>query len=73
MDDELELNVNDDFSNINGNFAFYNSSQNLVRYSGFQAEPLPAQDVPEPASSLGLLALGAFGMLTRLKKKQTQK
>lgn len=70
MNDSLELDVNGDFSNINGNFAFYNHSQENVRYSGFQSNPLPPEDVPEPITGLVLAAGMGGAALRRIKKSK---
>ncbi len=59
-----------------GRFGFYNYSQSNVRYSGFtkaDIDPQPPKSVPEPASVFGLLAFGAFGVGSLLKRKQQQK
>lgn len=57
-----------------GRFGFYNFSQPQVTYSGFtQEETPPAKSVPEPSSTLGLLAFGTFGASSLLKRKQQQK
>lgn len=56
-----------------GRFGFYNYSQPNVFYSGFTQEHTPPPEtpsVPEPSSVLSLLALGAFGVASRLRKQQ---
>jgi hypothetical protein len=68
LNDSLELDVNGDFSNINGNFAFYNHSQENVRYSGFQSNPLPPEDVPEPITGLVVAAGMGGAALRRIRK-----
>lgn len=70
MNDSLELDVNGDFSKINGNFAFYNHSQENVRYSGFQSNPLPPENVPEPITGLVVAAGMSGAALRRIRKSK---
>lgn len=51
----------------NGQFAFYNNSQQSVRYAGFEQDVVPPPTgVPEPASlALVMAALGAAGLAAR--------
>ncbi|MBD1930479.1 PEP-CTERM sorting domain-containing protein [Trichocoleus sp. FACHB-69] len=41
--------------------------------SGTTTNPVEPKDVPEPASVMGLLAFGALGAASHLKRKQPHK
>ncbi|MGK7901872.1 MAG: PEP-CTERM sorting domain-containing protein [Hormoscilla sp.] len=65
-----------------GRFGFYNFSQGDVLYSGFTQNDIPPtpstpstppKTVPEPSSGLGLLAFGAVGAGSLLKRKLQKK
>ncbi len=52
----------------NGQFAFYNNSQQQVRYAGFVQDVLPP--VPEPASvALWLAGLGLLGVIAKRRAR----
>ena len=69
--DEQVFSINN-LTNSAGSFGFYNLSQSLVRYSGFEEATCTVDcgkvDIPEP-STLAIFALGLIGLASRRMKK----